>query len=296
MPSHRGTKTAAAGAAATASFGAMWFDPTGATALTFCATSIATAFGASYHLVKGTTKHVSKAMDENRQRKAEDQARTLKMTIAQHIQFQYEVENTIRKLTSALEGASVTSILLLGLPYMGIIWAINSVESGFQIRRLKMLANRAGGRRALVRTISKRNAVAQAAIGATIKTATISITLGHDFDAAINSVAGHVSDFDYNALLKEAGDEHEQWLEHSVISRTTDAIDQPQDAVKKFFESLEGDFDNKAQPWTWEEGHSAEGVVALGATVAVVNKTIDYTVDDNLHNAAETVTGTDRKG
>ena len=295
MPSHRGTKTVTAVAVAAASFSTMWFDPTGVSALTFLSASTATVVGTTYHAIKGTNKLVSKSMDANRQRKAERQAPAMGMTIGQHIKFQCEVENTIRRLTSAFEGTSVTSVLFLGLPYMGIIWAINIMETGVQIRRLKRLANRAGGRRALFRTISKRNATAQAATGAAIKTATMSLTLGHDFDAAINSIAGHVSDVDYNALVKEAGCIHEQWLENPVTSYATSVLDQPQDAVKMFFEGLEGDFDDKAQPWTWQEDHSATGIVALGATVAVVNKTVDIAVDDRLHNGAQALTMPNKK-
>ncbi|PSN58565.1 hypothetical protein BS50DRAFT_641664 [Corynespora cassiicola Philippines] len=55
MPTHRGTKTAAAGAVAAASFSTMWFDPTGLSALTFLSASTATLIGTTYHAVKGTT-------------------------------------------------------------------------------------------------------------------------------------------------------------------------------------------------------------------------------------------------
>ncbi|KAJ8111537.1 hypothetical protein OPT61_g5890 [Boeremia exigua] len=291
----KGTKTAAAGAVAAASLSTILFDPTPVSALTFLGASTATVVGTTYHAVKETAKFVSKSMDKNRQRISERQAQDLKMTKEQHKQFQHEIENTIRRLTSSLEGTLVSTVLFIGLPFMGIYWFFNLSETGIQIKHLSMLAERAGGRRALVGTISKRNAALQATMGAVIKTGTLAITLGNDFDAAMNSIASHVSDSDYNALLKEAGGAHKNWLEESFIEHTTDAVDKPQDLMKNMLEALEGDFDNVPKDWNWEENHSAAGIVALGATVAVVNKTIDHAVDRNLHHIVDATTTTVKK-
>ncbi|KAF4809098.1 hypothetical protein CGCSCA5_v011718 [Colletotrichum siamense] len=287
MGHHRGRKTASAGAVAAASFTTAFIDPTGISLLTFLGASTATVIGSTYHAVKG----VSKAMVEHREKRAYEQALALRMSPQQHMRFQQEVEHTLRRLTSSLEGTFVSGVLFIGLPYMGITWAINVKDTGSQIKRLKTLADRAGGKRALVRSVSKRNAVAQVAAGAVVKTAVLSVTLGHDFDAALDSIAGHVDDVDYKEMFLDTGAEHEEWLKHSVVEETTDLVDKPSEAMKKMLEGFEGDFDGQTQAWSWEEGHSAVDVAALGAVVAVVDKAVDRAADDPAHKGIDRATG-----
>lgn len=287
MGHQRGRKTASAGAVAAASFTTAFIDPTGISLLTFLGASAATAIGTTYHAVKG----VSKAMEENREKRAYDQALALRMSPQQHVQFQREVEQTLRRLTSSFEGTCVSGVLLIGLPYMGITWAINANATGCQIKRLKTLADRAGGKRALVRSISKRNAAAQVAAGAAVKTAVLSVTLGHDFDAALESIASNFDDVDYKEMFLDTGAEHETWLQHSVVKETTDLVDKPSEAMKNMLEGFEGDFDGHTQAWTWEEGHSPVHVAALGAAVAAVDKAVDRALEDPAHKGIDKATG-----
>ncbi|KAL0942054.1 uncharacterized protein CTRU02_204817 [Colletotrichum truncatum] len=292
MPVPKGTKTAAAGAVAAGSLTTAFIDPSGISLLTFLGSSAVAAVGTTYHAVRGISKHASHSMEESRQRKAESQALAMRMTPHQHIRFQHDVENTIRRLTSSLEGSVVQGILFIGLPYMGIIWAINTVEASVQLGRLKALADRAGGKRALAKAVSKQNAVLQVFAGAAIKTLTISLTLGHDFEAAMGDISGRIDDAEYKGMLMDAKDGHNHLLEEPVFKQTTTILDIPQTEMKEFMEKVEGNFNGEAQNWAWKEEHSAEGVVAVGAVVAAVNKAVDVAVDDPLHQKVERAGGT----
>ncbi|KAK2016973.1 hypothetical protein LZ32DRAFT_600974 [Colletotrichum eremochloae] len=287
MTAHRGTKTASAGAVAAASLGTAFIDPTGISFLTFLGASAATVVGTTYHAAKG----ISKSMKQARHQRAEEQAQALCMSPLQHRQFQEDVENTIRKLTASLEGSILSSVLFIGLPYMGILWAIQTAEARVHVKRLKMLADRAGGKKALIKTISKGNVLAQVIGGAMIKTATIAITLGHDFGASMGAIGSHFDNVDCQELFAETGNMHERWLENPVVEDTTEFVDRPQEAMKEFLEEFDGNLDKEQDNWTWKDNHSAESVIALGAVVAAVSKAVDCVLDEPLHNAAEKVGG-----
>lgn len=66
----RGEKTKAAGAAAIMSFGTAFFDPTGASAVTFLATGTSFAIGSTYYITRGSLKLIKEGMAFNREKKA----------------------------------------------------------------------------------------------------------------------------------------------------------------------------------------------------------------------------------
>ncbi|KAK1982474.1 hypothetical protein LZ30DRAFT_770100 [Colletotrichum cereale] len=284
----RGTKTASASAVAVTALGTAFFDPTGISLLAFLGASAATVVGTTYHAAKG----VSNSMKEARCRKAEEQAQALRMTPEQHLHFQCQVEDIIRRFTASIEGCLVQGILFIGLPYMGVILAIETAQVGAQFKCLKMLADRAGGKTALIRTISKRNVAVQVIGGAAIKTATIAVTLGHDFDAAMKGIGGLIDDVDFKEVLAEAGNSHEGLLETPIIKETTELVDQPQEAMKRFLYDLDGDnLDGQPNKWTWKGRNPVEYVIALGAVVAAVSKGVDVVLDKPLHKGMERVVG-----
>ncbi|KDN69720.1 hypothetical protein CSUB01_10676 [Colletotrichum sublineola] len=154
-----------------------------------------------------------------------------------------------------------------------------------------MLADRAGGKKALIKTISKGNVLAQVIGEAMIKTATIAMTLGHDFGASMGAIGSHFDNVDCQELFAETGNMHERWLENPVVEDTTEFVDRPQEAMKEFLEEFDGNLEKEPDDWTWKDKHSAESVIALGAVVAAVSKAVDCVLDEPLHNAAEKVGG-----
>lgn len=88
----RGEKTKAAGAAAITSFGTAFFDPTGASAVTFLATGTSFAIGSTYHVTRGSLKLIKEGMASNREKKAA--ANTFKIPPAVHVGIQETFENS----------------------------------------------------------------------------------------------------------------------------------------------------------------------------------------------------------
>lgn len=88
----KGDKTKAAGAAAIASFGTAFFDPTGASAVTFLATGTSFAIGSTYHITRGSLKLIKEGMASTREKKAA--ANTFDIPPAVHVNVQETFENS----------------------------------------------------------------------------------------------------------------------------------------------------------------------------------------------------------
>lgn len=87
----KGDKTKAAGAAAITSFGTAFFDPTGASAVTFLATGTSFAIGSTYHITRGSLKFIKEGMASNREKKAA--ANTFNIPPTVHVNMQETFEN-----------------------------------------------------------------------------------------------------------------------------------------------------------------------------------------------------------
>lgn len=88
----RGDKTKAAGAAAVTSFGTAFFDPTGASAVTFLATGTSFAIGSTYHITRGSLKLIKEGMASNREKKAAANNFGIPPTV--HVDMQETFENS----------------------------------------------------------------------------------------------------------------------------------------------------------------------------------------------------------
>lgn len=87
----RGDNTKAAGAVALSSFGTAFFDPAGASAVTFLATGTSFAIGSTYHVTRGSLKLIKKGMSSNREKKAA--TNDLSIPQALHIKLQENIED-----------------------------------------------------------------------------------------------------------------------------------------------------------------------------------------------------------
>lgn len=198
----RGDKTKACAVVYMASIVPAFMDPTGLSALVMVGSGTGLALGGAYHATRKTlqfgreiVEEIQEKMEDSRNGRA--QASLLNMPPSEHIQFQYTVEETIRRLATAMGGVVISGVLFVKLPISGIAFFFSLEEAFRQARNLKGLADRAGGCRQLIRNVSLENVAVQAAAGVAIRAITTFMFMGtefYHFMDGISHMANHFTD------------------------------------------------------------------------------------------------------
>lgn len=280
----KGHKTEACAVVASATFLPALMDPTGATLMIFLSAGTGLMMGGTYHAARKTLKWTKEQMEDHRAHKA--QQNSLGMSPSGHIQFQSEVELTVRRLAAAVGGTTINGVLFVKMPISGMAFMFNVKEVSEQAKKLKGLAGRAGGYRQLVSNVSLKNIVAQAATGVAIKALTTFFFIGdefHDFMEGLSHMADVLTDHPI-PTVDVLTTKYDQAISHGPLSFTTEAASAPVNAMKEHF---------RLEPsnWSWTDHHSLESVLAVGATVAAVDKVVDVAAEGPLHAAANKANG-----
>lgn len=217
-------------------------------------------------------------MEEKRLRKSQNNM--LGLCPSEHIQFQYNVEATFRRLAASIGGVTINGVLLAKMPVTGIVFFFNLKQALRNMEKLHGLAEGVGGYSQVIKNVSLRNVALQGLGGIAIKAITTFTFMGNDFTDFMGSISDMADHFSSHPLHVEGVvGTYSDLIQEEPLKFTTALANYPVDAMKEHFEH--------SDDWDWEDHNSLTSVLSVGATVAAVDKAVGIAADDPLHKAAD---------
>ncbi len=198
------------------------------------------------------------------------------------------LHHIVRSITASIIGLGTSGALSTVLPYHTIPATINAGFLKYYIGQLRILATKAGGTRALLRSARAHQLFADVALATGLKTAFLILFVGHDFDVMVNSFS-HSSELFFAHMdtgvtppvetlpASEAAQWHAAFSEHGVLPLTQGLVDAPPAAVQ---EAMIGT--DEPAVWGSEAAHrmGPEGIVLVGTVIAGVEQGVRIAMED----------------